>query len=130
EVGERAGAGELVPRADELAVVAAVDAVADRGAELDRYRAAMRDRKVRDAAPRIELVGRDDRPRRADVDAGAAGAAVVADRRRLGQAQVDEDLAEEEHRAGVAIEGERVLAAPADAAARGELDLEHRRRIG
>ena len=48
----------------------------------------------------------------------------------LGQGDVDEDLAEEEHRAGVAIERERVLAAPADAAARRELDLEHRRRIG
>ena len=39
EVGDRARARELVPRADELAVVAAVDAVADRGAELDRDRA-------------------------------------------------------------------------------------------
>ena len=46
------------------------------------------------------------------------------------QGDVDEDLAEEEHRAGVAVERERVLAAPADAAPRRELDLEHRRRIG
>jgi tRNA threonylcarbamoyl adenosine modification protein YjeE len=126
----RARARELVPRADELAVVAAVDAVADGGAELDRDRALRFDRQVRDAAARVELVGRDDRLRRADVDARAAAAAVVGRDRALGQGDVDEDLAEEEHRAGVAIEGERVLAAPADAAPRRELDLEHRRRIG
>jgi hypothetical protein len=50
-------------------------------------------------------------------------------RRRLRQGDVDVDLAEEEHRAGLAVERERVLAAPADAAARRELDLEHRRRV-
>ena len=52
------------------------------------------------------------------------------DRRARRQGDVDEDLAEEEHRAGVAVEHERVLAAPADAAPGRELDLEHRRRIG
>ena len=121
---------ELVPRADELAVVAAVDAVADRGAEFDRDRAVRFDRQVRDAAARVERVRRDDRLRRADVDARAAAAAVRADRRRLGQSEIDEDLAEEEHRAAFAVEGERVLAAPADAAPGRELDLQHRRGIG
>ena len=59
-----------------------------------------------------------------------AAAAVRLGRRGHRQRQVDVDLAEEEHRAAVAIERERVLAAPADAAARGQLDLEHRRRVG
>ncbi len=49
------GGGELVPRADGEAVVAAVDAVADSNAELVRDRAGMLDREVRDAAARIEL---------------------------------------------------------------------------
>ena len=47
-----------------------------------------------------------------------------------GSAQVDEDLAQEEHRAAVALQRQRVLAAPAHAAARGQLHLQHRRRIG
>ena len=88
------------------------------------------DRQVGDAAPRVEPVGRDDGLRRADVDAGAAAAAMRAGRRRGRQRQVDEDLAQEEHRAALALQRQRVLAAPADAAARGQLHLEHRRRIG
>ena len=46
------------------------------------------------------------------------------------QVEVDVDLAEEEHRAGVAVEHQRVLAAPALPAARGQLHLQHRRRVG
>jgi hypothetical protein len=88
------------------------------------------DRQIRDAAPRIEPLRPDDRLRRADLDARGAVAAMRG--RRLGQRQreIDVDLAEKEHRAGRAVENQRVLAAPADPAARGELDLEHRRRIG
>ncbi len=47
-----------------------------------------------------------------------------------GNARSSEDLAQEEHRAGLAVQRQRVLAAPADAAARGQLHFEHRRRIG
>ena len=103
EVGQRAALRVLVPRADQLAVVAAVDAVADRGAQLDRDRPFVLDRQVGDAAPRVEPVRRDDRLRRADVDAGACScrsAARPASVER--QRQVDVDLAEEEHRAGLA----------------------------
>ena len=58
---------ELVPGADELAVVAAVDAVADRGAELDRDRALVpRSSGTRCSAARRARYGRDDRLRRAD----------------------------------------------------------------
>src|SRR5687767_10499467 len=63
-----------VPRAHDLAVVAAVDAVADERAQLLRDRAAVLDGEVGDAAPRVELVGAADRLRRADVDAALAAA--------------------------------------------------------
>ena len=46
------------------------------------------------------------------------------------QRQVGVDLAEEEIRAGFAVEQQRVLAAPAEAAALRQLDLHHRRAVG
>jgi len=130
EVGQRRRFRILVPRAHQLAVVAAVDAVAQRRAQFLGDGAVVLDGQVRDAAPRVQPVGCDDGARRAHLDARAAAAAVRG--RGLGgrQCQVDEDLAEEEHRAGVALQRQRVLAAPAGAAARGQLHLEHRRRIG
>src|SRR5581483_7971870 len=52
-----AGLRELVPGADGEAIVAAIDAVAHRLAELAGYRALVLDGQMGDAAPRIELVG-------------------------------------------------------------------------
>src|SRR4028119_645743 len=69
EVLDRGGPRVLVPGADELAVVAADDAVADGPAEFERDRSLVLDRQVRDAAPCVEAVRRDDGLRRADVDA-------------------------------------------------------------
>ena len=69
--------GELVPRADRQAIVAAKDAIADERPKLARDRAVMLDREVGDAAPRIEPVGRRKGVRRADVEAGPAGAAMI-----------------------------------------------------
>ncbi len=46
------------------------------------------------------------------------------------QRQVDQDLADEKHRAGVAVEQQRVLAAPAQARLFGQRQLHHGRRIG
>src|SRR5690606_16436660 len=69
--------GELVPRADGQAVVAAIDAVAERRAELLRDRPGVLDGQVGDAAPRIEPEGGGKGVGRADVEAGLAGAAVL-----------------------------------------------------
>src|SRR5213075_953260 len=66
-----------VPRADDLAIVAAVDAVADEWAQLFRNRALVLDGEVGDATARIERVGAGDCLCRTDVDAAAAGAAVL-----------------------------------------------------
>ena len=54
-----------VPRARELAIVATVDAIADQRAQVFRNAAFELDRQVRNAPPRVELVGRDDRAGRA-----------------------------------------------------------------
>src|SRR5688572_13702472 len=121
---------ELVPRARELAVVAAEHAVADQRPQLLGNRVLQLDREVGDAAPRVDAVGRDDRAGRADVDAARAGAAVRARRRVDRQRQVGVDLAEEEPAAGAAVDQAAVLADPAQARVAGERALEHRRRIG
>src|SRR5258708_3739991 len=96
EVGIVDGAGVFVPGADELAIVAAVNAVSHERAQLFRDRAVMLDGEIRDAAARIELVGRDDRPRGTYVDAAVARAAVLGGGCILLQIEVREELAEEE----------------------------------
>ena len=101
EVGQRRALCELVPRTDELAVVAAVDTVAHQRSQVFRDRPRMLDRQVRNAAARIELIRTGDRARRADVDAACAGTATLDRGRVDGERQVREDLAEEEHRARI-----------------------------
>src|SRR4051812_36043888 len=129
EIGLGARLRETVPRTDELAIVATVDAVADQRPQLLGNRALVLDGEIRDAAPCIELVRRNDGLRWTDVDAAVAGAAVLICRYVGRQRQVGVHLAEEEPRSG-AVQKQRVLAAPADARAGSELDLHHRRRIG
>src|SRR2546425_11621578 len=67
---------EPVPWADRLAIVAAVDPVADQRAQLFGNRALVLDGQVRDAAPRVELVRSADRLGGAYVDAFLTGSAV------------------------------------------------------
>src|SRR5262249_4118939 len=96
EVRVRRRARELIPRAHELTVIAADDAVADGSSQRDRDRTVMLDGEVGDAAPRIELVRRDDGARRAGRDARLARAAVRARRRIERECEISEDLAEKE----------------------------------
>ncbi|MCY1366775.1 hypothetical protein D9M69_536810 [compost metagenome] len=90
----------------------------------------MLDGQVGDAAARIEPVGRDDGARGADVEAAVAIAAVARFGRIGRQRDIDQDLAQEEHRAAVAVEQQRMLAAPAESALAGQRHFHHRRRIG
>ena len=122
--------GVLVPGADQLAVVAAVNAVAYERPQFQRYRSGVFDGEVRNTAPRVQPVRRHDGLRRADRDAGAAAAAMPGHGLRGGQRQVDINLAQKKHGAGFAAEQQRVLAAPAQAAAGGQFGLEHGRRVG
>ena len=84
--GSCAALGEFVPRADREAIVAAIDAVADRRAKLERDHALVLDRQVRDAAPRVEPIGRGERRGRAGVETAPAGAAMVGLGRRRDRA--------------------------------------------
>ena len=74
---------EAVPRAHLLADVAAEDPVADSPAAARAGSRRELDREVRDAEPRVDLVGRDDRAGRARVEAARARAAVLALERRV-----------------------------------------------
>src|SRR5438105_109846 len=121
---------EAVPGAHQLAVVAAVHAVADERPQLFRDGALVLDGEVGDAATRIELVRPADRLRRTHVDAALAGSASIdflfVDR----EGKIAKDLAQEKPRACLSVKQQRVLAAPADAGFLRELHLEHRRRVG
>ena len=90
------GARELVPRADGQAVVATIDSVAHGRAQGARDVALVLDGEVGDAAARVDPVGRREGIRRADVEAAAAGAAMV----HLGlvgsQIEGGEDLSQEQ----------------------------------
>src|SRR5690606_20064950 len=92
--------------------------------------AAQLDRQIRDAAPRVELVRRDDRAGRADLETRGAGAAMRARRRIDRQRQIREDLAEEEIGARVAGDEIRVLTDPAETGVARERFLEHGRAVG
>src|SRR3984893_11053626 len=87
---------ELVPWANRKAIVAAIDAVADRFAEFARDRPLALDRQVGDAAPGIELVGSWKRRRRADVGAGRTGAAMIGLSVIAGQIERGEDRAQKQ----------------------------------
>ncbi len=85
--------GELrkaVPRADQLAVVAAVDAVAEQRPEFLRDRAFQLDGQVGDAAPGVDGIGGDDGAGRAGGDAGDAAAALLFLRLIHRQRQIDQ----------------------------------------
>src|SRR5690606_39646768 len=129
EIAGRPRLCEAIPWTGELAVVAAVDAVADRRAKRLRNRAFQLDRQVGDAAARVDAVRRDDGAGWARVDAAHAAAAVIGGRLRRRQRQVGIQRAQEEGRAATRLDQQRVLAAPAQPGAARELDLQDRCRI-
>ena len=119
--------GVAVPGAHQLAIVAAVDAIAHQRAQVQRDGARVLYGQVRDAAPGVKPVRRHDGLSRANVDAGAATAAMGRHGLAGRQCQVHINLAQEKHGAGLAVEQQGVFAAPALAAARCQLGLQHRR---
>ena len=129
QLGQARGLGELVPRAHGEAVVAAEHAVADRLAELRGDVALVLDRQVGDAAARIELVGRGERLGRADVEAAAAGAAMIDLGRIRLQLRRGQDGAEEQPRAELARHQIGVLALPAQPRRLAQRLFHQRRRV-
>jgi hypothetical protein len=93
------------------------------------YAAFQLDGQVGDAAPRIEPPWSEDGLGRADVDAGAALAAVGAGRLVHRQRQVDQDSPMKNIEPALARQQQRVLAAPAQAGLFRQRQFHHRRRI-
>ena len=121
---------EAVPRAHQLAVVAAEDTVADGCAHLPGDAALQLDGEVRDAAARVELPGAGEGLCGADIEAGAAAAAVGGVEGRVGrQRDVGVDLAQEKPRPGLGVDEQRVLADPAQTGFLCEPALQHRSAV-
>ena len=87
------------------------------------------DRQIRDAAPRIEPVGRRKRRRRAGIEAAPAGAAVIGLRGIGLELEAQIDLAEEQPGAELPRDQIGVLALPAEPGALGERLFHDRRGI-
>ena len=107
-----AGLRKLVPWTDRQAIIAAVDSVADRRAQFTWDGSLVLDGEIRDAAARIEPIGRGERGGGADVDAGAAGAAMIRLRRVRRQLERGEDRAEKQPRSELPRNKIGVLALP------------------
>ena len=121
--------GELVPRAGRKAIVAAIDAIAKQRPQFLIDRAAMLDRQVGNAAPRIQLERRRKGPGGAGVQTGGAAAAVVALGRVGRQVQRGEDRAKEEPVPQFARQDVGVLALPAQPRRLRQRLFHHRRGI-
>src|SRR5712671_2774258 len=119
-----------VPRANELAVVAAEDTVADERPQFDGNAPFQLDREVGNAAPRVQRIRCNDGARRADIQTLGAAAAVLAHRYIQGKRQIRVDVSEKEIRARLAREQEGVFAPPAESRLACQLHFHHRRRIG
>ena len=105
---------ELVPGASGETVVAAENAIAHGLAELRRDVTLMLDGEVGDAAARIDLIGRRERARRADVETPSAAAAMILFRLVRRNHGRREDRADEEPGAEFARDKVRVLSLPAE----------------
>src|SRR5271170_5950099 len=112
EILFRCGARKLVPRTYQLAIIAAVDAIADGAAKLNGNRSAELNGQVGNAASSVKTVRCDDGTGRAGGHAGATRAAVRAALAVDGQFQVEVDLAQKKIGSGVAIDQIRMLADP------------------
>ena len=113
KVGFAGVPGKTVPRAHQLTVVAAEDAVADTPSQVLGDAAVVLNSQVGNAAAGIQLVGRDDGVGGAHGDAGLALAAMVFTGLVYGQGDVGVDFTEEKPAAGLTVEHQGVFALPA-----------------
>ena len=104
---------KFVPGTDQLAVIAAVYAVADQGAQSFGDAPLMLDRKVRNAAPRIQPIWCDNRMGRANINTLRAASAIVADRCIHSYGHIGIYFAQKEHGASLTRKQQCMLAAPA-----------------
>src|SRR5450830_653642 len=104
KIGQGRTLGKFVPGAKYLAIIAAIDTIADQAAQFQWNAALEFDCQVRNATPGVELVGRNDGRRRTDIDASTALTAMRTGGCIHRQGQIGEPLTEKKHRAGVTIE--------------------------
>ena len=130
EAGLAAEFGEAVPGADVEAVVAAVDAVADEGAEVEGDGALVFDGEVGDAAGGVEVVGARDGVGGAGGHAGGAFAAVVVLLFVGREGKGGEEFGEEEPGAEGGVDLDGGLAVPAEAGFGGEVAFEDGAGVG
>lgn len=127
---ERACAREAVPWTGCEAIVAAVNAVADGGAELLGNGALEFDGEVGDATSGVELEGGGDGGGGTGLDASSAGAAAVRFRGVGFEFEGGDDLGEKYPVAELAADEVGVFADEAEAGAHGQIALEERAGIG
>lgn len=127
EVALPGRSGKAIPWTNDLAVITAKHPVADQRAQFFRDSVLQLDRQVGNAAAGIQLVGADKGVRGADIQTGGAFSAVFGGVRWIDrQRQVDEQLAQEEITASLAVEHEGVLADPAEAGLFGDGFFQYR----
>ncbi len=122
-------ARKFVPGTDQLAIVAAVNAVAEQWPQFERNAAAQFDGEIGNAASRVELLRADDGLRGAYFNAAHARAAMIGRRRVHRQGQVGEQLAEKKPGARTRIEQVGVLADPAESGIARQGFFQHRGRV-
>src|SRR5690606_15359218 len=120
---------KLVPGAYQLAVITAVDPVADLAPELEGYGTFQLDGEIGNAASCIEFVGTDNRTRRAHIDTRAASSAMRLLRLVDRELDVGVELAQEKPGPGAPIEQVRVLADPPEARFFRDRLLQYRRAV-
>ena len=96
ECGFVGGPGEAVPGAGREAIVAAVDAVADEGAEILGNLAFVLNGEIGNAAAGVEFLRGDDSIGGTGIDAGGAGSAAWCGRPVWWECQGGDDLRKEE----------------------------------
>ena len=117
---------EAVPGAGGEAVVAAIDAIADGGAQFDRDGAFEFDGEIRDAEPGVELEWRGDGVGRAGGKATSAGPATVFSGGSPVQLQGGKDLGEKDPVPKLAADEIGVFADEAQARPLGQVTFEDR----
>ena len=130
KIRQRAALGIFVPGANQLAIVTAINAVADEGAQIQRNAAVVFDRQVRNATARVDQAGRQNGLGGANIDTSRAAAAMVAGRFGGCQRKVHINFTQEKHRTGLAVEYQAVFAAPTLSAAGGQFGFQYRGGIG
>ena len=118
--------GKLVPRAEELAIITAVDAVADARPQFFRNAALEFDGQVRDTTSRIEFKGTNNRAGRANLDTCRARAAMFSDRTVDRQRQIGEQFTQEKPGARILVNQVGVFAYPAEAGVTGQGFFQYR----